>query len=259
MDGAQKDNATRFEELNAGQPVGTIVLRPDLSFAFDERARVAFEYFCFRHDELPLELDSFLEFSAERRHLLDIGALFGIFSLCFCKKNRESRTAIAVDPSPQAFEILIGNLRLNADLQINPLNIAAGQSEGEIFMKTEWMHLVAQKISAPDTVSIRTRPIDAIVLESGYEPDVVKIDVEGYEKSVLVGMKDTIKRFHPDIHIEIHPAMLRDLGESPEEVFESLRSLDYEAFRPDRSIARNFTDLDGSCLTSYWVHKSRQR
>lgn len=39
-------------------------------------------------------------------------------------------------------------------------------------------------------------------------PSFVKIDVEGLEMDVLVGMKDTLERFKPQLFIEIHGADL---------------------------------------------------
>jgi hypothetical protein len=58
------------------------------------------------------------------------------------------------------------------------------------------------------------------------EPNFVKIDVEGAEFDVLVGMRDTLAKFKPHIMLETHPMWLPN-GLSIEELVRPLVDIGY--------------------------------
>jgi FkbM family methyltransferase len=49
------------------------------------------------------------------------------------------------------------------------------------------------------------------VKELSFAPDVIKIDVEGHEASVLRGLTETLSA-RPLLFLELHPQFLRDHG-----------------------------------------------
>jgi len=44
--------------------------------------------------------------------------------------------------------------------------------------------------------------------------DFIKIDVEGYEGHVLHGAQRTLRRYHPTLFVEIHPALIAPLWDA---------------------------------------------
>lgn len=64
--------------------------------------------------------------------------------------------------------------------------------------------------------------VDALVLNFGFPPNFMKIDVEGHEMKVLKGAYRTIKEHRPNMLIEIHSAKLG------EQVRTFLEMFDYE-------------------------------
>lgn len=56
---------------------------------------------------------------------------------------------------------------------------------------------------------VPTVTVDAIVQHLGVSPDVIKIDVEGAEYSVLVGAKRTVSKAKPKIFLSTHSDKLR--------------------------------------------------
>jgi FkbM family methyltransferase len=53
--------------------------------------------------------------------------------------------------------------------------------------------------SSADCPKLEVRNGDEIINQLNISPTLIKIDVEGHEKKVLQGLKDTIKQFKPDI------------------------------------------------------------
>jgi hypothetical protein len=72
-------------------------------------------------------------------------------------------------------------------------------------------------------------PVQVETIDSYLFQDVgfIKIDVEGYEKFVLEGAVDTIKRCRPTIQLEIVANQCRKFGYWGEDMIEWIRSWDY--------------------------------
>ncbi len=71
--------------------------------------------------------------------------------------------------------------------------------------------------------------IDAFAKRSGDVPDVIKIDVEGYEPAVLAGAYATMSRSRPFILLELHKDKKMRLGISRQEVVELALRRGYKA------------------------------
>lgn len=178
---------------------------------------------------MTLEMNYFLQAAQNIRRLLDIGGLVGIFSLAFT--FRPDTESVVIAPSPHALAGLRRNCLLNSDRNIRIVDVAAGGHEGTISMKPDWIHLMAVN---PATTSnelvtqISVRTVDSLVFDHRYCPDIVKIDVEGYEKRVLDGITQLLTVVRPDPHMEVHAGFLLDLGDRTRDVFEILRRADYK-------------------------------
>jgi FkbM family methyltransferase len=222
-------SASIFRRINRDAAADEIVLRPGLRLAVDPQAREPFEWFCYRSPEMVSELDSFLIRAADRRRFLDIGACHGLFSLAFTQ-GRPGAEAVAVEPSPLAWEVLESNLRRNADSRVTPLQAAMGAAPGRLTMRYSWHHLEASPEAAgdPAAVEIPLRTVDLLCAELGFRPDLMKIDVEGYELAVLRGARGTLAESQPLVFLEIHPARIVELGGSLRELSDLLAELGYQ-------------------------------
>jgi hypothetical protein len=63
--------------------------------------------------------------------------------------------------------------------------------------------------------------------------DFVKMDAEGSEYDVLLGMIETIRRNRPAIMLEFHPDSIREYGTEPKDTFNLLRSIGYRIYLTD--------------------------
>ncbi len=220
-----------FRGLNRQAAAGEIVLRPGLRLAVDPRAREPFEWFCFRSPEMASELDAFLARSGDRHRFLDVGACHGLFSLAFAQ-DRPAAAALAIEPSPLAWEVLESNLHRNPGARVMPVQAAVGAAPGRLTMRYSWHHLEASPEAAgePGAVEIPLRTVDLLCAEAEFRPDVVKIDVEGYELAVLRGARETLGESRALLFLEIHPARIAELGGSIQELSLLLSELGYGVF-----------------------------
>jgi FkbM family methyltransferase len=222
----------RFRRLNQDAGPDEIVLRPGLRLKIDPSSREPFEHFCFRSLEMSRELDAFVREMAACRRFLDVGACHGVFALAFAA-GRPDALALALDPSPVACRVLAQNVERNGLLNVISKQVAAGGAPGHIRMRQVWHHLeaVSDEEAAGGTngeiVDIPVETLDDLCAASGFAPDLMKLDVEGYELSVLHGARVLLSRHHPRLFLELHPDRLRELGGSVGEVVRLLEELGY--------------------------------
>jgi FkbM family methyltransferase len=123
---------------------------------------------------------------------LDIGANAGIFSL-YAVSLMETGLVIAIEPIPLLFERLSENLvSLNPSsegrIRAHLANCAAGAEPGalELFVPEQLGQASLHPLPSAQQYKVPVRPLLDIVQESGAARiDVMKIDVEGFEDSVL--------------------------------------------------------------------------
>jgi FkbM family methyltransferase len=212
--------------LNEATAIDRITLRDGLTLAIDPVSRVSYEAFCL-DPTMTREFDNFLRVARDRRRLLDIGALHGTFSLVFTA--RAGTEAIAVEPSPLALSGLRENCRLNPRHNVRIFAGAAGASEALVRMRHDGIHLIGADLindrSEPSLVKVMAG--DDIVADQRFVPDMIKIDVEGYEQQVLTGLARTLDYFKPDLHVEIHGPWLPMFDGSADGVVRLLKGYDY--------------------------------
>lgn len=176
------------------------------------------------------EMKNFVAMTRDKKYLLDIGALYGVFSLVFTAdrepdEEEPQRRAVALEPSGEAMEVLRQQRQLNPDKNISALQIFAGEQVGrQVSCYKDWRHLVAGKgQGSTEEVVVTELPIDALFAC----PDVMKIDVEGYECAVLRGARKTIEANRPLIFLEVHGGSLEQHGESLETLWQIIADYGY--------------------------------
>ena len=197
----------QFRSNNLGVAPNSMMFRSGLELGIHPESRFAFEHFCYIAPEMVQEMNCFLETTKNCRRLLDVGALHGVFSLAFTAASQE-KSALAVDASPIAFARLLYNIHRNTRCQIAPIETAVSDKIGTLQMHYEWEHAVAAGTQGPKAIGVPMTTGDQLCNSRDYQPDVIKIDVEGHEMKVLRGMKETVCNFRPIIFLEVHPERL---------------------------------------------------
>jgi FkbM family methyltransferase len=216
-----------------------------LILGIDPRAREGFEHFCFRSLEMAEELDAFRSLASQRNRFVDIGAYFGIFTLVFLR-DRPAGRAVAVEPSPLARKILRANLSANGMEHATVVDVALGARTASLVARLNEYHLEATEapeVSGEDaTVQVPTRSLDDLCDELGVAPDLLKVDVEGFEIEVLEGARRTLASHQPALMLELHPYLLRRQGRTASEVTSLLEDLGYRP-RSLRGRALEWTEV----------------
>jgi FkbM family methyltransferase len=165
-------------------------------------------------------------------HLFDIGASYGAFSFVAAHFGG---TAVAVDPSPIAVQLIGLQNRLNGyDKHIRIVQACVSDAVGEAEMLSSgvfsdgYMRMARGRPSS-DLTKTRAVTIDQLADQFG-PPTHIKIDVEGYEAAVVRGAKRTLTRLAPLLFLELHNEMIRSEGGEPSCVLDDLAEMGYEMF-----------------------------
>ena len=168
----------------------------------------------------------------------DVGAYQGYYTENFYKWVGAKGKVIAFEPVPDSFRLLMSKVNLLHDnhSQIECYNIALGNTSGSI------RFLVDREPSSPTCRVLTTGDslvkgnIVELPIERGDElvgrlalskPNVIKIDVEGYEYEVLQGLDEMLSRDScRDIFVEIHFKLLEERGKpmNPNHIISFLRN-----------------------------------
>ncbi len=148
----------------------------------------------------------------EGMNFYDIGANVGFFAVIAARLLGPSGRVICFEPLPRNFRQLRYNSGLNGFNNIEVIEAALGNFDGETEFWTSaeptWGKLAGTG-KYPDKmngrIKVALKRLDAIIEEASLPPpDVIKIDVEGAEVDVLKGAMKTLSKYRPSLLIELH-------------------------------------------------------
>jgi FkbM family methyltransferase len=160
--------------------------------------------------------------------IYDIGANIGIQSIFMAKKTGINGKVIAIEPEDVCFRSLNANIELNTLKNIEAVQIALGSdfSKSQIYSSSATGdYSLLNTANAVSSQKVSIIPGDTLAKEYNFPlPDIVEIDVEGYEYNVIMGLKEALSQDKCRmVFCEIHPHMLpKDI--SPENCIELLKS-----------------------------------
>lgn len=172
----------------------------------------------YEHFDRDLQ-DRLLALSLDRPRFLDIGANIGAMTLSILLRNTAAR-ALAVEPGSDAVRLLRHSLRINRiEDRCEVLDVAA--SAGAKSLNYDPSGSVMGHISAswPSVAAIDIREIARRF--EGAQPYLMKIDVEGYESTLVTAFLHIAAPSGSCAVIELHPLGFNTLGD-PRRCFELL-------------------------------------
>jgi FkbM family methyltransferase len=212
-------------------PLVTIDHRATIRYRDEDAADV--RYHLVDNGESIEEIASFLALAASARTFFDVGAWKGLFSLAFCamERDQEARRAVAYEPSSSGVTAMIALADLNdctARLALRPVGV--GLSAGRASARIAPGGIISVDADAASGNAIDAIPIVSIdeeVRTLNLVPDLLKIDVEGYEYEVLAGARRLLRERKPPICLELHLDLLERRGQSAAQVIGELEAHGY--------------------------------
>jgi FkbM family methyltransferase len=219
------------------------------------------EYYAHFYENQHVVESGVLEFL--KRHItpgmtiFDIGANVGYITLFCAGLVGEQGRIVAFEPGQRAYERLVANIQLNHFQNVIPVMEALSDSDGHesycqaikcgqdvynslLTVDTPWT-------STKDfrTTQIPVHSLDTLMEKSGWPvPQLIKIDVEGAERKVLRGMRETLRSGHTRILIlEISDLYFGKFGYSIRELVEELELEGFQCCEIDGSGVISALDL----------------
>jgi FkbM family methyltransferase len=124
----------------------------------------------------------------------------------------EKGVVVAFEPVPENFDMLQKNIALNhlANVQLEPLAGSDGEGRLRLTLRSnEEFTMTASAVGyavgdRQKDIDVVTCSLDGYLARLGRDPDIVQIDVEGAELTVLKGAQTTLRKARPKLLIEIH-------------------------------------------------------
>lgn len=176
-------------------------------------------------------------------HVIDVGANIGAHTLPLAARVGSAGKVIALEPTGFAFAKLRRNVALNPDLgsrirlhQAMLADRADAPLEAEIY--SSWplkgrdgdLHPIL-RARGMATTGARVSTLDQLIMQEPLERvDVIKIDVDGHECSVIEGGQECLSAFLPTLVLELAAYTLVERGTSLEQLLALLLSHGYRFF-----------------------------
>ena len=141
--------------------------------------------------------------------VLDIGANIGCTSLLF---GDLARKVYSFEPSPTTHRWLVQNVRMAKLNNVEPINLGLGKDAGTFELTFAPNNRSGGFVSNLTNAS-EGHQVEQITIAKGDDfirehqiakVDFIKIDVEGFEQSVIQGLAETIAREQPIVALELN-------------------------------------------------------
>ena len=178
---------------------------------------VSFEYATTTDDELnfacrddfrywePVSRTCFALLSMKSQGIVDVGAYSGLYCVTAALAN-EQATIWAFEPNPRMFPVARGNIHANhlsSRVLLSSVALSDEAGTSRLFLhSTNGESSLASLIGSDlnDSVVVAAKTLDEVLGES--RVDLMKIDVEGHEPSVLRGASVLLSSQHPVLLME---------------------------------------------------------
>jgi len=180
---------------------------------------------------------------------VDVGANFGYFTCLAAARigGGGNGKVVAIEPNPAMERLLQKNCRINwslAPIEIHECAILEHAGTAHLFVPkgraANASVVVEQPASGADRLSVAARPLDDVL--AGTTVDLLKVDVEGFETSVLRGARNTLRN-SPSINVVLEWSLsqMEAAGFRPSDLLEVFADHQLGAYHlpPSRFIDRD--------------------
>jgi len=199
------------------------------------------------------ETDFLEKLNLKNKIVIDIGACIGYYSLLLSKRVGSHGKVLAFEPDKENFYMLQKNIAENNSNNITGFQLAVGNKYTKTYLKKEkspGQHYISNNPNNAHQVSMVD--LDNFIESYGLSlQDVgyVKIDTEGCEYKILLGMKKIIENArHLVIQFEYDPSLLNKQGSKPTDLVDLIKQFHMKVYYWD---LRNNKLLE--CTNPNWL------
>lgn len=154
-----------------------------------------------------LEWNLFSQIIKPDMTVIDVGANIGAHTIPMAKAVGAGGHVLAFEPQRMIFNMLCGNIALNALINVKPFMNAVGNEPGVTDVPIMNINKInnfggVSLTACPKSVSCEPVPVVTIDNFALAKCHFLKIDVEGMEQSVIEGATQLLKRCCPIIYVE---------------------------------------------------------
>jgi FkbM family methyltransferase len=205
----------------------------------------------FFHNFEPQESNFVLQQIRDSDICVDIGANIGFYTLCFGKQAVRG-TVHSFEPVPLSYHLMAVNVLSNGLSNIVANNYAVGDTNGESEFCVAGDGAFSSLIDTGRKPIIETMKTRVVTLDSYCHDhnlarvDILKVDVEGAEMSVLRGSGSLLADAHRRprlVMLELFGPMLQRFGCTINDVMQLMAKYEYSPFIVAQKTLSPFTDL----------------
>jgi len=143
--------------------------------------------------------------------VVDIGANIGYYVLLECRLVGPHGRVYAIEPVPRNYELLRRNVEANRYPNVGTFQLAVGADDGTAEMHLSHLrnwHSMLASHGTGQTIQVKQVSLDSFLRDKA-APALVRMDVEGYEYEIILGMSQTLARATElTLYIEVHPHIM---------------------------------------------------
>jgi FkbM family methyltransferase len=163
--------------------------------------------------------------------IVDVGAQSGLYTLY--AKFLPDCSFYAFEPLEQTYALLLDNLRVNSIHNVKAYQVALG-SKDEIKNLHVPSHLglntlgdTPLRFDSWKDIQVQVKCLDTF-LPLDARIDYMKIDTEGWEYHVLKGAEQLIRKWKPELFLEMVDSNMKQCGVEQQQLLDYLHSLGYK-------------------------------
>ena len=183
----------------------------------------------------PFQADLLIELGKRSKQFIDIGANTGYYSIALAMENKDLEV-FSFEPQPDVHNLLQRNVTRNGlSHQIVALNVALGEEQntknmfvpkftGTVGASFQNLH---EEEGNASVVVVEVKKLDELIKT---RIELIKIDVEGYESSVLRGSERLINQYQPTIMVELLRKWMKPFNTTPQDFLQKMLGYGYTCF-----------------------------
>ncbi len=164
--------------------------------------------------------------------VVDVGANIGANSLLSAALVGPTGRVIAIEAHPTLFRYLQSNVTLNGFSNMIVYHYAIGEGRGAVRFSDEFADDSMSRVDDRGAIEVASISLDELLSTQAGEIDLLKVDVEGYERFVFAGASKTLARTK-SIYFEVYERNFKHFGYCTTDVLQALEANGFVSYVVD--------------------------